>query len=296
MFLFILFSVAMVVGAGRGPLVEKALDAARDANKKVLVYALDKNENAIVTLESLRELRWGGEVGLEHGRVEIIHEDMRNWKAPQKADVVISELLGSFGDNELSPECLDGVWRYVHEKTISIPCEYTSFITPVQSQKLYSSMRDDNKTSDEFAYVVHVRNAYLIDEPKAVFKFEHQNLLLPPESRDNRRKISLTFESKLATTCHGFVGYFNCCLYKDVYISIEPSTANANMFSWFPIYFPIEKPFTLQENEKIELFIERCVDNEKVWYEWQVKCPAESKIHNRDGLVYAIGLHLDESI
>lgn len=34
---------------------------------------------------------------------------MRAWNAPVKADIIVSELLGSFGDNELSPECLDGV-------------------------------------------------------------------------------------------------------------------------------------------------------------------------------------------
>ena len=26
----------------------------------------------------------------------------------EKVDILVSELLGSFGDNELSPECLDG--------------------------------------------------------------------------------------------------------------------------------------------------------------------------------------------
>lgn len=33
---------------------------------------------------------------------------MREWEAPEKADLMVSELLGSFADNELSPECLDG--------------------------------------------------------------------------------------------------------------------------------------------------------------------------------------------
>ena len=40
-------------------------------------------------------------------QVEVIPGDMRYWKPPQPADLVVSELLGSFGDNELSPECLD---------------------------------------------------------------------------------------------------------------------------------------------------------------------------------------------
>jgi protein arginine N-methyltransferase 5 len=33
---------------------------------------------------------------------------MRTLELPEKVDILITELLGSFGDNELSPECLDG--------------------------------------------------------------------------------------------------------------------------------------------------------------------------------------------
>lgn len=32
---------------------------------------------------------------------------------PSQADILVSELLGSFGDNELSPECLDGAQRFL---------------------------------------------------------------------------------------------------------------------------------------------------------------------------------------
>ena len=32
---------------------------------------------------------------------------------PEKVDILITELLGSFGDNELSPECLDGAVRFL---------------------------------------------------------------------------------------------------------------------------------------------------------------------------------------
>ena len=38
----------MVVGAGRGPLVDCALRAATTFNKKVVIYAVEKNPNAIV--------------------------------------------------------------------------------------------------------------------------------------------------------------------------------------------------------------------------------------------------------
>jgi len=45
--------------------------------------------------------------------VTVVSCDMRHWSAPELADVIVSELLGSFGDNELSPECLDGAQRFL---------------------------------------------------------------------------------------------------------------------------------------------------------------------------------------
>ena len=54
----------------------------------------------------MRDEMWGN-------MVEVVSSDMRVWNAPQKADILISELLGSFGDNELSPECLDGAQRFL---------------------------------------------------------------------------------------------------------------------------------------------------------------------------------------
>lgn len=52
----------------------------------------------------------------------IVHEDMRLWQPECKADIMVSELLGSFSDNELSPECLDGAQRYLKGSNKEIFC------------------------------------------------------------------------------------------------------------------------------------------------------------------------------
>lgn len=96
----------MVVGAGRGPLVRATLHAADMAKVNVRVYAVEKNPNAILTLHALKNDVFGP-------RVTIVSSDMRQWEAPEKADIIVSELLGSFGDNELSPECLDGAQKFL---------------------------------------------------------------------------------------------------------------------------------------------------------------------------------------
>lgn len=46
-------------------------------------------------------------------KVTVVSCDMRDWNPPEKADIIVSELLGSFGDNELSPECLDNVMKFL---------------------------------------------------------------------------------------------------------------------------------------------------------------------------------------
>ena len=45
---------------------------------------------------------------------------MRDWDAPIKADIMVSELLGSFGCNELSPECLYGAQKFLRGIFIQI--------------------------------------------------------------------------------------------------------------------------------------------------------------------------------
>ena len=45
-----LYSVLMVVGAGRGPLVRAAISASLNADRKIRkIFAVEKNPNAVIT-------------------------------------------------------------------------------------------------------------------------------------------------------------------------------------------------------------------------------------------------------
>jgi protein arginine N-methyltransferase 5 len=110
------------------------------------------------------------------GKVFIVDSDMRFWNAPEQADILISELLGSFGDNELSPECLDGAQRFLKPTGISIPQSYTSYLVPISAQKIWT---DVNAFKDlkhfETSYVVKAFNSYIISPAQEVFTFTHPN-------------------------------------------------------------------------------------------------------------------------
>lgn len=166
--------IVTVVGAGRGPLVRATLNAGDIVGVNIKVFAVEKNPNAVLTLRALKH-------DVFEDRVTIVACDMRNWKAPEKADILVSELLGSFGDNELSPECLDGAQKYLKDDGISIPQSYTSYIAPVQSSKLFNESRMCQEKEKgplahfETPYVVYLQNKYDIDAPQPLFTFHHPN-------------------------------------------------------------------------------------------------------------------------
>ncbi|TPX34482.1 hypothetical protein SmJEL517_g02820 [Synchytrium microbalum] len=288
--------VIMVVGAGRGPLVTRALNAARAAKRNVHVYAVEKNPNAMVTLRVKEQTEW-------NGQVTVVYGDMRNWKAPEKADILVSELLGSFGDNELSPECLDGAQGFLKDGGISIPSHYSTFIAPLQSFKLHHEVSVFKDLAHiETPYVVKFKAANELANSQELWSFEHPNrgiMDIEPDSptfnSHNTRYAFRKFKIEKNALMHGIAGYFETTLYKHVKLSIRPQTYSTGMLSWFPIFFPIKTPILLLEGTEVELHFWRMTDTRKVWYEWTVvpnSCTQSTavNIHNSGGRSYKIGL------
>ncbi|XP_065829038.1 protein arginine N-methyltransferase 5-like [Oscarella lobularis] len=278
-------TVVMVVGAGRGPLVRATLQAGEKARRLVRVYAIEKNVNAVVTLRNMKREEW-------HDQVTVVSCDMRHWQAPEKADILVSELLGSFGDNELSPECLDGAQTFLKADGISIPCQYTSYLAPLSSAKLHSDLAIPVASKDplanyETSYVVQIRNGKVLDAPQPCFTFSHPNWA---STINNDRYKRFTFQIDQKSMLHGFSGYFETILYKNTMLSTVPATHSKGMFSWFPIYFPIKEPMYLDGTSPLEVHFWRRRTRTKVWYEWAIVRPRTTPIHNVGGRSHSIGL------
>ncbi|KAL2821650.1 PRMT5 arginine-N-methyltransferase-domain-containing protein [Aspergillus granulosus] len=228
--------VVAVVGAGRGPLVSRALKASAQAGVEIDLWAVEKNQNAFVLLQRHNQNQWGG-------KVTLVHSDMRAWKGPrvqvqknvsspaapigkslgiedqllytqasdEKApispggddlgtsyttiDIVVSELLGSFGDNELSPECLDGINHLLNPvHGISIPASYTAHLTPISAPKLHADVVNQtisNPAAPETPYVVMLHAIDYLSTSQAQVDAGNPNLTnnprasiatLPPEA------------------------------------------------------------------------------------------------------------------
>ncbi|KAE9418954.1 hypothetical protein Angca_008125 [Angiostrongylus cantonensis] len=299
------YLVLYVLGAGRGPLVTCSIEAERNYNARfrckqdclrLEIYVVEKNPNTIVTLRYMNQKVW-------RNRCVIIESDMRNIpmiateRGYPQPDIIVSELLGSFGDNELSPECLDGITPFLKPSTISIPQAYTSYVAPIMSLHIHQQIKmcgasywnrgisghgrngttlqadgsyrqcypqGEYIANMDQIYVAYLRQYCALAEPKPLFTFNHPNFTM----ESNARSSWVSFEIDRPADLMGFAGYFHMTLYKGIALSIVPSTYSEGMISWFPAVVPLRELYRVQNGDKITLNIERKVDNTGVWYEW----------------------------
>uniref|UniRef100_A0A8R1ING5 Protein arginine N-methyltransferase 5 n=2 Tax=Caenorhabditis japonica TaxID=281687 RepID=A0A8R1ING5_CAEJA len=117
-------------------------------------------------------------------------------------------------------------------------------------------------------YVVYLSKYIpLFSSTKPVFTFEHPNFT----NSSNERSATVEFDIDRKADLMGFGGYFDLQLYKNVMLSIEPSTHTPGMVSWFPAVIPLRDQLRVGENDKIRLKIDRKEDAGGVWYEWHVE-------------------------
>ncbi|VUZ57739.1 unnamed protein product, partial [Hymenolepis diminuta] len=252
--------IIYILGAGQGPFVDASLQASCRSGCPVRIYVVEKNHNALLTLKRRLQTEWANE------DVHLVPGDMRCLDNPpaEKADIFVSELLGSFGDNELSPECLDGAQHMLKDDGISIPVSYTSYIAPLQSQHIhinasraesYSKFSNRIQEASETPYVVRLTNCKILASPQKAFTFTHPRKDIATGS--NERYCCRTFTPKDDGVIHGIVGYFEAVLYENVTLSIHPDRHSPNMFSWFPMVFPLNIAIPVKTGQDIKLHLWR---------------------------------------
>ena len=285
-----------IFGGGRGPLVRATLSALEEKGIKdyekenIVIFCVEKNINAFNTLLTLTQYE------IEFQKVKMIYADMRTFD-PKKYNInyislCISELLGSFGDNELSPECLINIKQFMSKNGIMIPQEYSSYIEPVSCINTWTNIKTI-KDSYESPYIIHFNRAFFPNRHniQKCFTFTHY---VNKEDCPLSQYQSITFKNETDTIITGFAGYFKAILYKDETLSICPGDDHTpNLVSWFPIYFPILRQIYVKKDDNLIVNIKRINNGRKVWYEWNVDSESEmigynSKVHNIDGEGYAI--------
>jgi type II protein arginine methyltransferase len=276
-----------VAGAGRGPLVMRSIQAFKKlmvppGSLFLRVFAIEKNPSAVIYLRSMAEhnVDW-------QGIVSVINIDARKLTLDaldgNRIDIVVSELLGSFGDNELSPECLDPLLESecCKSTTISIPMQCTTYLAPVSSYRLHCDAAQQAlvphdgsqplgiQKAMETSYVVRPHSASQTHQEQSCWTFQH-----PSSTPGKERTATLEFapdptfaaasgcgygqvdpaiagiaaHSQLgstsgAMTIHGLLGTFTAILYSEGDSHCEISIAPHRFSTGMFSWFPLYFPF-----------------------------------------------------
>lgn len=146
----------------------------------------------------------------------------------EKTDIMLSDCLSFFGDNYLAPELLSNASHLLKKNGICIPANSTSFVCPAMSSKIFNKCKDFYRIKDyrdtcsfagnnlESTFFVNPVNFYEIAKPEELFTFQY------PAIEEFSHYKMVKFFSKIDATLHGFMGYFQAELYKNIILSTIP--------------------------------------------------------------------------
>lgn len=223
----------LVIGPGRGPLLNSVLKYARPQDR---VVAVERNVKCIPLLQE----KYGA-------KVRVIADDIRTVALPIQ-DLIVSELLGSFACNEASPEILS---QFTDSRTIMIPQSYRSYVHPIFCDLVTPELTRP--------YLACLNSYFAVAEPQKVFEFHH------PGTNSLAQECKLTFEFP-SDTVNALQGYFEADLYGPFRISILPDRyRHETCKSWYPMIFPVGRV-----SDRMDLVMSRKTDASRFWYEWTV--------------------------
>jgi protein arginine N-methyltransferase 1 len=235
------------VGTGTGIL---AFFACQAGAKRV--YAIEQGG----VIESAKEICNAN--GLED-RIVFINKLSTETELPEKVDVIVSEIMGSFClEESLLDFIIDARERFLKPGGRMIPYHVKMFIVPVQSEEIYSKVNFWN----EDVYGVDYRSV----RDKAVnssyvHQLQPQDYLSEPtvlneidlyQAKDNSMDRAVKFRIGRKGTLHGLGGWFEAKLSENVLLSTSPETP---CHSWKHRFFPIGKPLEVSEGDKLEVHI-----------------------------------------
>lgn len=235
------------VGTGTGIL---AFFACQAGAKRV--YAIEQRE----VIESAREI--GKANGLED-RIVFINKRSTEAELPEKVDVIVSDIMGSFCLEEgLLDFIIDARERFLKPGGRMIPYHVKMFIVPVQSEEIYSKVHFWN----EDVYGVDYRSVRdRAVNTSYVHLLQPQDYLSEPavlneidlyQAKDNSMDRAVKFRIGRKGTLHGIGGWFEAKLSPGTSLSTSPDSAPTH---WKHRFFPIGKPLEVSEGDKLEVRI-----------------------------------------
>lgn len=235
--------VVVDVGTGTGILVFLAVQAGASR-----VYAIDSAR--IIKLAE----RVAANNGMD-GKITFIESDSRGAKLPERADVLVSEVIGhcAFEENMLDA-IIDARDRFLKPNGKLIPKSVDMYFVPIDDDETYDYMSfwrgkiqgiDFSAAWEKLTnniYVDYYDSSCFLADPRVLLSVD----LTTVDQIDIRG--SAEFKCLRDGTLHGFICWFKVLLHDGVVLSTSPDDPPTH---WQSAYFPLRTPIPVKSGQTI---------------------------------------------
>lgn len=239
--------VVVDVGTGSGLLAFFAIQAG--ARK---VYAIEGGD----IIDDAKKI---AKINGLYGKIDFIKGISTEVNLPEKADVLVSELIGSLAlEEDILKYLIDAKKRFLKEKGVIIPSYIDIHVAPVEAASTYEkeiTFWNKNLYGIDFQKgreeAVNSRFIQLID-PRGILaepaKLHYIDFCQVNEPKGPYIDNSVAFKIERGGILHGFCGWFSAKLSKGVMLSNSPHNRPTH---WKQNFFPIQNPVHVKKGDAV---------------------------------------------
>ncbi len=255
--------VVLDLGTGLGVL---AFFACKAGARKV--YAIEKEPRLTLLAHQICQAN-----GFQN-KVLFIKNLSTKVNLPEKVDVIVTEILGTFAlDEKILPFIIDARERFLKPGGAIIPTGCELFLAAVESEKHYKDVEfwdtamygiDFSPARQEAAktpYATIIKEEECLSAPVSLRRF---NFYKADESLVDE---TISFVINRHGILHGWGGWFEAQLSGDVKISTSPTSPDTH---WQNIFFPTVAPMRVSPGDIVKLHIWAETREMAMVWKWQL--------------------------
>ena len=230
------------------------------------VYAIERE--AVIEVAKLVAAKNGLQ-----DRVTFFNDVSFSVELPERADVILTETMGTFGFEEgILGSLTDARDRFLKEGGRLIPHSLDLFLVPVELPKFYEHAIDFWVTGCQGLDYSPVReltvnNFHPLKLHEGTFLSEptHVERIVFAETKRAEVDTNVSFYATRRGRLHGLAGWFNAELVPGLQVSNGPGDRASH---WGLAFFPIDRPVPVERGNRILTEISS-TDNGEYWH-WRI--------------------------
>ncbi len=267
----------IVVDIGGGTGILSMMAAACGAKK---VYCIEASEIAIIASEVVDHNGYGNVIS-------VINKDLRDVELPERADVLIGEILGSFGIEEDVLKLYHiAVEKFLKDDGRTLPRALSLFAAPTYSRILQEmttfwdsisglDYEPVKKRLEHLVVIEEVEETELLEAPNLIGQFSLKDC----ENFDINQTTRFTFSRN--ADINAYCGWFSTELCEGITLDNSPFSPQTH---WKQIIFPVLPAVSVRKGDSVEVCISSLHYGDAILFNWFSDFNLSGELYKRQGI------------